>query len=62
MLTSVGLLLGIARQAREPESLHQSAVAKPPAARWSSRQTHSKVRLQSWLIRSLHDVLCGQPA
>ena len=42
MLTSVGLLLGIARQAREPESLHQSAVAKPPAARWSSRQNPFK--------------------
>jgi cell division protein FtsW len=42
MLTSVGILLGIARQAREPESVEENAVARAPAAGWRSRNNPFK--------------------
>jgi len=42
MLTSVGLLLGIARQAREPESVGQSLPAKATAMGWRARQNPFK--------------------
>lgn len=42
MLTSIGLLLGIARQAREPENLSQRAVGNQPGSGWRARQNPFK--------------------
>ena len=42
MLASVGLLLSIARQAREPQSLAQGAAAKHRGLEWRSRNNPFK--------------------
>jgi cell division protein FtsW len=42
MLTSVGILLSVARQAREPQSLGEGAISKSRSAEWRSRRNPFK--------------------